>query len=544
MIKENKKIKKKDGFWKLIFPLKKYNHSNKSEEVLLSVDKQTKLKSLSTYASHHFSITLNADIFQTILENNDWDTKKAVTELTDYEEASHGILIEPPPHTIKLLGAENDRGSSCYIDSLLFAMYISNTTFDPLLTYEIPSEFNAKSKLQTLMRLYVNKLRKGHFIHAEYTNWLRRVLEELDWHGRDSRGNWTQEDVSELFMFLTEIFDLPYLPFQIRLFHGANHDADDDRLMTDRALTLSIPEIEGDEDGNLRLENILVDYFYNNVITGIRRQIDCEFECETLFSDHLPSPRSNMSFSFDTKIHLMEIDPTGHKRDNDQVAVTAWQVLELLPFYTASNEQGDSISSQVDSSFPDTRMVLPIVLKRYKYDNTGGSTKIKRHVDVPTSIDFNKFVNQNSDDPVCPSCGEMINWTLYLKSAVCHEGDSPMSGHYIAYARVDEGESKSWLKCDDLNKDQRVMPIKESKSAQVYSDMGENAYMLFYELDKTCHHGNGSHYVPLEVMETKVDAISSNLSLVNDLGKGETDKRNNHQHTHNRIHLKESCSLM
>ncbi|KAI8991807.1 hypothetical protein BDF20DRAFT_846611 [Mycotypha africana] len=298
-----KSVRKRDKFWKLLFsnqqlqPLKKQHHKKRSSmgnsngsffftsrsnnsknnsTIKRTQEQLNKINTIAKYAQHNISVSLDPEIFEYILESNAWDTKKSLADLIDYEEASHGILVEPPFASTSatpssLLGSENDGGTSCYIDALLFAMYISNTTFDPLLTYDIPSnvpstpgnvsdnnknykgekelgdfgektvtetngiqnesnndtdadaddeeddyelneESEKKIKLQTLMRLFVNKLRKGHFVNADYVHWFRKVLEEAKWNGRDENGQWTQEDASELFLFITEIFDLPYLP--------------------------------------------------------------------------------------------------------------------------------------------------------------------------------------------------------------------------------------------------------------------------------------------------------------------------------------------
>ncbi|EPB82235.1 hypothetical protein HMPREF1544_11040 [Mucor circinelloides 1006PhL] len=604
-IKEEKKKKahrKRDRFWKLVFPhynsKVNSNSSSSKSKSMSSKEKRTseqdnKITQLSNYAHNNFSVNLDHEIFASILESNDWDSKQSMADLIDYEEASHGILVEPPSSIDKpLLGSENDGGTSCYIDALLFAMFISNTTFDPLLTYDIPSDQDEKIKLQTLMRLFVNKLRKGHFVNADYVHWLRKVMKEAKWNGQNEQGDWTQEDASELFMFITETFDLPYLPFQIRLFHGANKDTDDDRVMTDRTLTLSIPDNSSDNNDapreEVKLQDILVDYFYNNVITGVRRQVDYDVEqdvsenvaaspsLQTMLDDRELSEK-------DEKYTLKKLLKRANSKNGmkDEQAVTAWQVLELLPFYTASNEQGEAIKTQVDSSFPDTHMILPIVLKRYRYNNSGGSVKMKTHVEIPPTIDFNRFVNQNVDDPMCPTCGHLINWTLHFKSAVCHKGDSPYSGHYISYARVveendqdDHDPSFYWLKLDDMNASSRVTQIKDSSSSSIYQDLAENAYIIFYELDKTCHHRRSSMAVSSsssinsENVEMKQDLKSTdsfstyetdteeqhcNCDKKHGKGKSKTTTTStkphhhhhqHHHHHHHRHYLKESCRLM
>lgn len=342
--------------------------------------------------------------------------------------------------------------------------------------------------------------------------------------------------------------------------------------MTDRTLTLSIPTDDKKNDvgkiNSLKLQDILVDYFYNSIITGVRRQVDHDDESanNNISENVAASPsmakfidkdddKSNQDEKDVLKKLLMEAKGTPKKEEDDQIAVTAWQVLELLPFYSAMNEQGESIKTQVDSSFPDTHMILPIVLKRYRYDNFGGSTKIKRSVEIPVTIDFNKFVNQNADDPMCPTCGHLIDWTLHFRSAVCHKGDSPFSGHYISYARVDkaiEGEDTFWLKLDDMNTNSRVTVIKDSNSSSISSDLAENAYIIFYELDKTCHHGRNSLGMSSDedLTEAKVDEKSSKLhvDITEDTFENQADSskksKSKHHHHHHKYHLKESCSLM
>lgn len=214
-IKEEKKKKahrKRDKFWNFVFPHYKPKKTDTHEEKC-TTEQLDKINSLSKYGKNNLSVNLEPEMYESILESNDWDYKKSMADLIDYEEASHGILIEPPKNSkTKLLGSENDDGTSCYVDALLFAMYISNTTFDPLLTYDISAEKEDKIKLQTLMRLFVNKLRKGHFINAEYVHWFRKVLQDAKWVGQDLSGHWTLGDSSELFMFITEMFELPYLP--------------------------------------------------------------------------------------------------------------------------------------------------------------------------------------------------------------------------------------------------------------------------------------------------------------------------------------------
>lgn len=319
--------------------------------------------------------------------------------------------------------------------------------------------------------------------------------------------------------------------------------------MTDRMLALCVPN----DVKKILLQDILLDYFYNSIITGVRRQVDSESMPDSIL---LPIDGDTQKKD---PTQLKDTPPPPPSFEEEGISVTAWQVLEFLPFYSASNEQGISIDTQVDSSFPDTHMILPIVLKRYSYDNFGGSTKIRNHVEIPVTIDFNKFVNQNADDPMCPTCGHIVNWTLHFKSAVCHHGESPHAGHYISYARImDEDDTNSepyWLKFDDMYPSNRITVIQDKHAAPIFQDLAANAYIIFYELDKTCRHDDGSIN---EVIDIKKDDSKSPASFTEtDSDEDEEDqnshdfdtngklpkKRKHHKH-HRNHHLSESCHLM
>ena len=65
---------------------------------------------------------------------------------------------------------------------------------------------------------------------------------------------------------------------------------------------------------------------------------------------------------------------------------------------------------------------------------------------IPPNIHFNKFLNQNAEDPICEGCGRKVEGIMRLRSVVCHKGNSPHSGHYIAYSRTIDRDNEVWLK--------------------------------------------------------------------------------------------------
>jgi hypothetical protein len=117
-----------------------------------------------------------------------------------------------------MLGSENDQTTSCYIDALLFSMYATTTVFDPLLTTEIEDDDFDKRRLQTALRLFVNRMREGHLIRTDQIRRLREALVSTGWEGQTQWGTWAQEDASEFFLHITNIFGLPFLPVSLSRF--------------------------------------------------------------------------------------------------------------------------------------------------------------------------------------------------------------------------------------------------------------------------------------------------------------------------------------
>jgi|SRR6266540_1578683 len=86
---------------------------------------------------------------------------------------------------------------------------------------------------------------------------------------------------------------------------------------------------------------------------------------------------------------------------------------------------GEKINA-VESHFPTTNLMLPLVLKRYGYNENLQPFRIKKCVYIPPFVNFNAFVNSDAaDDPPC-HCGIEIHYRLKLRS-----GNKFLSFHFI-----------------------------------------------------------------------------------------------------------------
>ena len=92
------------------------------------------------------------------------DPDKAYELLLLLEDSEEGIIQSYNPY-VKLLGAINRQGVTCYLDALLFAMFARLGNFEAMLykNFDDPP----RKKLATLLRLWVNTLRAGKLITTD-----------------------------------------------------------------------------------------------------------------------------------------------------------------------------------------------------------------------------------------------------------------------------------------------------------------------------------------------------------------------------------------
>ena len=92
------------------------------------------------------------------------DTEKAFDFLLLLKESEQGIIVDYDPN-VKLLGAVNREGVSCYLDSVLFAMFARSGSFEAILYNNFEDE--PRKRLVILLRVWVNMLRLGKLITVD-----------------------------------------------------------------------------------------------------------------------------------------------------------------------------------------------------------------------------------------------------------------------------------------------------------------------------------------------------------------------------------------
>jgi hypothetical protein len=195
------------------------------------------------------------------------DTDLAFDLLMAISNSSEGLITDYNPN-VKLIGAVNRERVTCFLDSVLFAMFSRLDSFEAILynTFDdIP-----RSRLALLLRLWVNLLRSGKLISTDITKLIQQSLAECGWA---DAANLRQQDASEAFTFITEKLKLPLLTLKMDIHHGGREDATDDhKFINERLLEVAVPSDTSDDDRPITLEDCLEDYFNNRV--EVRRYLE------------------------------------------------------------------------------------------------------------------------------------------------------------------------------------------------------------------------------------------------------------------------------
>ena len=157
-----------------------------------------------------------------------------------------------------------------------------------------------RAKLGLLLRVWVNLLRSGKLITAEFAMLIQIALSECGW---TDAAELRQQDASEAFTFITGRLELPLLTLKMDIYHTGKEDENDDhKYINERLLDVAIPELE--EGKVITLEDCLEEYFNNRIevrryleggrhcsqhdLTRIQRKISSTLKASSLTGIHRP----------------------------------------------------------------------------------------------------------------------------------------------------------------------------------------------------------------------------------------------------------------
>lgn len=447
------------------------------------------------------------------------DPEKALGLLRLLNDTVNGMLHKYNP-LIPMVGAENRNNVTCYIDSLLFAIFARVDSFESMLSVEFADP--ATNNLAFLIRLWVNMLRTGRLFTIDLVKFLQDALGDCGW---DEAREIQQQDVSEAFTFITDRLALPLLTLKMDVYHTGKESNDDHRLVRERLLDVAIPEEPLPDGSVVKLEDCLENFFNNKV--EVKRMLQRRNTITSRPSDILAKrqtsqagqledvKKTNAETSFFRKTNLMNLsNPTvktaNHKNSKDdsvisygikskdddtsnslrkEVLIPAWQFFHLVPWFQNKGtiEGQPTTDAQVAAHFAKRRPVLGICLKRYKHSADGGPKRLDTYIDVPLEIRLPHFISDGTQDDGFGS--SFSTFKLSLQSIVCHRGVSLNAGHYVSIVRptaneisttesISEHERRyQWLMHDDLAREARVTVVDVRKALKA-----ECPYVLFYQV--------------------------------------------------------------
>lgn len=475
------------------------------------------------------------------------DINKTFHLIRFFQLSSEGLFLTNEPYdklgcAIQYVGAENWENVMCYLDALLYSMFSSLESFEPIL-FISNHENTYVNQLAAILRVYVSLIRSGNLITTDLTTRLCEILKKLGFHEAMSH---KQQDSAALFQFLTDTLSMPMLTFKIDIKHGGKRDKDDQKYSNERILFVSIPEDDEDtklqtseasdsEDGIL-LEECLEHYFNNSI--SVKRELERRATLESLRRESNPGGEityqptasdrnlsrvntdisrtqpiqedtivddqenynatntTNRRYRSDSKNSVRQSIRTRSStlsiwsiNDNDtstskEVSLPAWMFLRLLPFYTDINEMhtaDGNIQSIAKNSkeFVNRRPILPICLKRYSYNDSKAQRSQKRII-IPPIINIPRFIADDDDDDAAG------DFKLILESAVCHKGTTITLGHFISVTRkntqvLDVTDEEAYNAPWYLYDDMKKKSrVVEKSFKDIFNT--EWPYMLFYRL--------------------------------------------------------------
>lgn len=159
-------------------------------------------------------------------------------------------------------------GNMCYIDSILMALFYSDSTINNILKTDV--EDTISLYLQEFIKLnFVEKVKNGVSVQDDSMNMMRDIIFHSGWLNRNCEEYFEQQDVSEFYTFLLNKFGGPLLEIQRSTVYEDDSDGvSSTSLEKIPFIPLHLP-ISG---SNVKIKTLLNSWMHNNY-TEVKRDI-------------------------------------------------------------------------------------------------------------------------------------------------------------------------------------------------------------------------------------------------------------------------------
>jgi hypothetical protein len=348
----------------------------------------------------------------------------------------------------------HNAGNSCYIDSVLTALFYKKTFLDKLLD---ESDNELASFISTGI---LPIIRTGGEISAERIDIFRTLCHGKGWRASDKEALIAQQDASEFFEFLWEQLDGPLI--QLKKSTITKFDT------VDKSSSSGIPSM---------------------IIDGIPKGP---------IAPDIPDDKDDKDVKDKSSMFDEDSDDEDDKDDKDDKdkddKKTSTDIEEKVPYISISCPMtGDA---RIDE-----------MIAGWMYDNTGSGLKkmylghqvttpflhIYRITNIPLLLtirverfsygyrDTANILPQIIIKPMQFEDGDVKDLQYKFHSAVCHQGETPTAGHYYSLMSYQKGKHYNWTIFNDL---QDPSTFKFSMKNKVASHtLKQDIFMVFYMLD-------------------------------------------------------------
>ncbi|KAF7944398.1 hypothetical protein EAE96_010795 [Botrytis aclada] len=394
--------------------------------------------------------------------------EKAHQILLVFHNSLSGVIYPYDPK-ITMLGAQNSRGVTCWLDSFLASLFTVPTQFQELLNnfYEDP----LKQNLIQLIRLWVNLMRSGILIEVNITE---RILDSLIECGWDDLDKLKEQDPTEAHMKIGDILDWPMLDLRVDYEHGGIREKNDHRTSKERTLPISI-STDHEGPGRLRLEECIERSLLS--LVKIQRRVEPDDDDKKPVSEHVETTEAEPNtdkkptseHAENTEAEPDAVSP-GHMEMNGQSSSQNHLTREVTRDGGSLNRTTSRMSTRKErevDAFILSKLIRPssiwfskpapannrefverikqnhhpmlgFDLKRYhNVEGPDGKEVLQKnntHVDIPKKMKLPPHLVHEYEGPneiPISDCFELV-----LRSMICHEG-SLESGHYRSLIRLD-----------------------------------------------------------------------------------------------------------
>lgn len=152
-------------------------------------------------------------------------------------------------------------GNTCYIDSLLVALFFQNTAISKMLSTDVKDALIIY--LQEFIReKFVNPIRNCKSVLMDDVEMLRTLCFQIGWRNNNINEFYNQQDVNEFFIFIASLFENEQIKLEKKIITEMNEEINKNpNIETIPFIPLFLPE----DVSNIAVKNMLMSWLNDNI---------------------------------------------------------------------------------------------------------------------------------------------------------------------------------------------------------------------------------------------------------------------------------------